>query len=546
MVSRAGGGYIYSINSGNGYIYQYNGTTNASLLVNVGLGCVADLVADCAGNFYVLNFAYSTFRKYNSSGILLNTWTLSGSSINTSTTGNSLALIGNHLYCGSNVGLLDGLISGSTVSFTVITSSGLSPVQNDFGSCPFGANVSVAMPDTVYHCAGSPADTLRAGGAGLHTWAVLSGPASISGSGDTVTVTSTGNAQLILSSAALAVCGSDSDTVTIIVPPADTITSNSPVCSGDSLHLAANGIAGTTYSWHGPNSFTAIAKISYRANAVAADSGYYAVTETVDGCVATDSVHVSIKPIPAKPNATSNSPICVTDSLQLNATDSTTGVSYLWTGVNSFSSTLSNPTRTAMIFSDSGKYMVTASLNGCTSEADTIDVAVEALVTPTVTILSLPPLIPAGHTDTFTAVTTNCSSPAYQWYKNGIAIPGATTNPHVDSLAAGEHISVQIHCAPCASPDSVSSNELSPTEVNNEQLTVNSVNVYPNPVTNELYIGGAEKCSIHIFDIVGREVYSGSINQNKEAINTSSFSRGTYILRLTANDGVVIIRKIAK
>jgi len=485
---------------------------------------------------------------------------LSGSGFSTTTFCNSLALIGNHLYCGGNAGLLDGLISGSTVSFSVITSTGLSPVQSDFGSCTFGANVSVASPDTVYHCTGGAADTLYASGAGPHTWAVMSGPAFISGSGDTVTVTSTANATLILSSAALAVCGSDSDTVTIIVPPADTIASNSPLCSGGNLQLSANGYAGTTYSWHGPNSFSDTMYNPAISNVPLNDSGFYTLTETFHNCVSTDSVHILIKPTPAMPIATSNSPLCANDTLQFTINNLQLSNTYQWHGPNGFSQTISDPAIDNIPLSDSGKYIVKASLNGCVSEPDTIDVRVNQLVTPTVTISSSPAIIPAGHVDTFTANTTDCNSPTYQWYRNGIAIAGATTNPYTDTLATGDHISVQVHCAPCASPDTVSSNMLTTTGVTSPRPApyMERVTVWPNPVGEILNIEIVDQAAnngyaIKLFDVVGRIVCEGMMTSPGlskgvviSTIDTHNFSKGTYLLEITDSNGNRVMKKIVK
>jgi len=339
----------------------------------------------------------------------------------------------------------------------------------------------------------------------------------------------------------------DSVMVTVVPPLIQSAGSNSPLCPGDSLKLnALDTLAGINWQWHGPNSFSDSISDPQIYNIAPADSGNYIVTATLANCSASDTLHVTVKPVPAKPTATSNSPVCETDNLQLNATDSTTGVTYFWTGANSFSAALQNPTRTSVVFSDSGKYMVKATLNGCTSKPDTIDVAVNQLISPFVTITSVPAIIPVGHIDTFTANTTNCSSPAYQWYKNGTPIPGATTNPYADSLAAGEHISVQVHCAPCASPDIVSSNELTTTAVTSPSEKLGEVTVWPNPVTDELYIEAAENCIIHILDVLGRTVYNGMMNNNKEVINMSGLSNGTYILEITNSNGERVMKKIVK
>jgi len=73
-----------------------------------------------------------------------------------------------------------------------------------------------------------------------------------------------------------------------------------------------------------------------------------------------------------------------------------------------------------------------------------------------------------------------------------------------------------------------------------------NVFVYPNPVQNELVIENAENCTVQIYDLVGKELYSGIINQNKETVNTSYLSSGTYFLEITCSNGERVIKKIVK
>ncbi len=77
-------------------------------------------------------------------------------------------------------------------------------------------------------------------------------------------------------------------------------------------------------------------------------------------------------------------------------------------------------------------------------------------------------------------------------------------------------------------------------------VNMKNVLVYPNPVQNELIIEHAENCSIHIFDVVGREVYSGVMNQEKEMIDTRDFAKGVYFLEVKDNEGWQMIQKIVK
>lgn len=61
-------------------------------------------------------------------------------------------------------------------------------------------------------------------------------------------------------------------------------SSDSPICAGQALHLAASTVPGATYAWTGPNGFTSNAQNPAIPSATAAASGIYSVTVTVGGC----------------------------------------------------------------------------------------------------------------------------------------------------------------------------------------------------------------------------------------------------------------------
>ncbi|MFN8395377.1 MAG: HYR domain-containing protein, partial [Bacteroidia bacterium] len=81
--------------------------------------------------------------------------------------------------------------------------------------------------------------------------------------------------------------------------------------------------------------------------------------------------------------ATSNSPVCPGGTLQLNAS-TVSGATYSWTGPNGFTSNLQNPTISNASGVNSGTYVVTASVSGCSGTAST-SVIVGDLTPPTIT-----------------------------------------------------------------------------------------------------------------------------------------------------------------
>ncbi len=235
------------------------------------------------------------------------------------------------------------------------------------------------------------------------------------------------------------------------------VSSNSPLCEGFTLQFSASTfVSGTNYSWTGPNSFSSTSPNPFIAGATPLQNGNYLVTMKWFGCEVIDTAQVTVKPLPAKPVATGNSPLCAGETLNLTATSSTSGVSYSWAGPGSFTSSLQNPSISNTTTAMSGDYIVTANLNGCTTK-DTVSVTVNPQ--PTAVALSSIPS-PAGCVgdtlylnstasstgvsyswtgpNSFTANTQNSSIPnatnaATGWYKMTVALNSCS---YIDSIYA--------------------------------------------------------------------------------------------------------------
>ncbi len=354
----------------------------------------------------------------------------------------------------------------------------------------------------------------------------------------------------IVSSSPMDTSEYDGFSIHIKAIPYHSLSSNSPLCTGDSLHLNDTASSVSSFTWNGPNSFNSTSANNTIVSVTLNDSGEYYVTDTFqNGCHITDSIFVSLHVKPAKPFASSNGPICAGDSLQFAVSNLQSGLTYSWTGPNSFTSAVQNAVRTNVTVSDSGKYIVKAILNGCISKPDTIDVNIDPLVTPTVSISSLPAIIPAGHTDTFTANATNCPSPTYQWFRNNVLIPGATSNPYIDTLGAGQHMSVVVHCGACASPDSAGSNSLTTTGIPPNPLK-GEFAVWPNPVGSVLHVETTEDAHVNITSIEGkvliRDCFVPSRSGGTSGIKIDELARGVYFLEVVYEDGSRDVRKVIK
>jgi len=232
-------------------------------------------------------------------------------------------------------------------------------------------------------------------------------------------------------------------TANVTVAPAITATATSDVttiCQTGTLQLTATpSTGGYTYSWAGtPGSTISNPAISNPTVTFAGPGTYsYTVTVSKDGCSLTKStsditVGASYS-VTATPDVTT---ICQTGTLQLTATPSSGGYTYLWTGTGGTisSTTIYNPTVT---YGGPGtySYTVTVSKDGCAISSNTAAVTVGASFTATATS----DVSTICQTGTLQLTATPSSGYAYLWS----GTPGSTisnsaiSNPTVTFTTAG-------------------------------------------------------------------------------------------------------------
>ena len=79
----------------------------------------------------------------------------------------------------------------------------------------------------------------------------------------------------------------------------------------------------------------------------------------------------------------------------------------------------------------------------------------------------------------------------------------------------------------------------------NNSFDNNNFLVYPNPVKNILNINHNENISkIQILNILGQEIITKLVNDKKNQIDMSSLVQGTYLVKITSNDLITIIKII--
>lgn len=193
------------------------------------------------------------------------------------------------------------------------------------------------------------------------------------------TVAASGNYNLYLAASG---CTSATATIPVVVnptPSAPIIASNSPVCSGSSLNLTSNTMAGVTYVWSGPNSFASNLEDPTLNPSTVAMSGTYNAYVVAAGCTsATSNTAVTVNPMPTAPVIGSNGPICSGSTLNLTS-NTVAGATYVWNGPNAFSSNLEDPSIPAATAAASGNYSQYVVVAGCTSAVSNINAVVTTL-----------------------------------------------------------------------------------------------------------------------------------------------------------------------
>jgi len=271
------------------------------------------------------------------------------------------------------------------------------------GGCSASANFNVsvhtlptaAIAGTTNICVGGNINLIASGG----TTYVWSGPNGFMTTGANANINNAGvNASGLYAVTVTNTSGCSttaSHTVNVSSAASATAGSNSPACIGGILQLTVS--SGASYQWSGPNLFSSTQQNPVRTPVTASMAGTYYVTVTYSGgCTASASTSVTTSPKPT-PGITGATTICATKPLSLTASG---GISYAWSGPNSFTSTtaLAYIANTASV--NAGVYTVTVTnAAGCTASSS-----------KTVTINPLPNPVASSNSPVCTGSNINLTS----------------------------------------------------------------------------------------------------------------------------------------
>ncbi|HEX6916292.1 MAG TPA: PKD domain-containing protein, partial [Chitinophagaceae bacterium] len=148
------------------------------------------------------------------------------------------------------------------------------------------------------------------------------------------------------------------------------------VCAGSSVTIGPASTTGYTYQWTPSGGLSATNIASPVANPSATTKYYVTVTDGTTGCVATDSVMVTVTPKPiAAFNVNSASQCLPGNSFSFTTQANSPGTSYQWSFGDGSNSAVTNPSH---VYSATGTYLVklVTSANGC-ADSSSMQVTVQ-------------------------------------------------------------------------------------------------------------------------------------------------------------------------
>lgn len=344
---------------------------------------------------------------------------------------------------GLSTGVVSGLVSGTVVT-TYTTSAGCKTARQITVNPSPTASVMV-IGDTIM-CPGDFV-ILTAGTSSGVSYQWFNGASPLSGAIlPTNTATTSGNYRVRVTNTFS--CPGFSAPVTVSVNPVTasiTVPSGATSgCSGTPITLNANTGTGYTYQWLMAG--TAIAGATNATYGATMSSDYSVRITNATGC--TDvSAPVMLSFIPS-PDAsiTVSGPLtfCSGGNVNLMVPGATT-LSYQWYNGAIVLPGATNSTYTA---SASGSFScVVSNASGCTSVSTVANVVVNSLPSPVISTSGPTTLCPG------VGVTLSASAGAayqYQWYRTGMAIPGATSSSYYASVSGGYRIRVTNTATGCS------------------------------------------------------------------------------------------------
>ncbi len=190
----------------------------------------------------------------------------------------------------------------------------------------------------------------------------------------------------------------------------------------------------------------------------------------------------------------------------------------------------------------------------------TLDIDVVTSLFPVVTISATPDTtVLIGQSVTLIAVASGAGTtpaPSYQWFKGGIAIPGATNQSYASDFNDGDVITCTVTSNGACGGHS-GTYKVTIHVINNESVSVpgqgaGQLRVVPNPNKGEFTLSGSvgspvnatgdEEVLVEMKDVLGQVVYKSKITAHSGLINeriklNGAVANGSYLLTVSSGTG---------
>ncbi len=245
----------------------------------------------------------------------------------------------------------------------------------------------------------------------------------------------------------------------------DTVTSNSPVCSGDDIELETHisgGKAPITYSWSGPDGFSSTEANPVIPNATLLNDGdYKVIINDGFGCPPRDTtITVSVFPAPTVDAGNNNQFVCEGDpTVKLNGTIGGSATSGTWSGGNGTftpdAGTLDAEYTLSAAEIAAGTVTLTLTTNApsgpCSPVSDAVTITVNPA--PKLSLTGTDPLCHGGNDGTATVTATDGTPPYTYLWSNG------QTTPTAIKLYAGNYSVTVTDTKGCEATDMITLSE---------------------------------------------------------------------------------------
>lgn len=196
------------------------------------------------------------------------------------------------------------------------------------------------------------------------------------------------------------------------------------ICNGQTIQLTTAPANNVTFAW--TKDGLPVGGNDHYHNITAPGTYRVTVTGEAGACViASDPLVVSTDAAnaPADPTITTNSPLCVGGTLNLQ-TGTVAGAAYVWTGPNDFTSAAEDPTIPSVTGDHAGTYSLQIQVGQCKSDVVTTIVDVAQLADFAITSNNPTNTVCEGNSVTLSV--NNQANHTYQWRRDGSDLAGET------------------------------------------------------------------------------------------------------------------------